>query len=46
MNIIEKRQSAVCVITGHGLKDPGSAAANPDIPVIEPDIEELRSHLK
>ena len=46
INIIKDKQSVVCIITGHGLKDPGSAVSNLDVPVIEPDLEELKFHLK
>ena len=45
-DVIKKKQSVVCVITGHGLKDPGNAAENLNIPVIESDLEELKSHIK
>ena len=45
-NVINEKQSSVCVITGHGLKDPGSAAENMNVPVIEPNLEELKDYIK
>jgi threonine synthase len=45
-NIIKEKQTAVCIITGHGLKDPGGTATNLDVPVIEPDLEELKAYIK
>ncbi len=38
---ITRGQSVVCVITGHGLKDPTSALEGVDVPVIEPDLKAL-----
>jgi threonine synthase len=43
---IEESESAVCVITGHGLKDPESVAKSIEVPLIEPDLEELKSYIK
>ncbi len=38
---ITRDQSVVCLITGHGLKDPTSALEGIDVPIIEPDVKAL-----
>jgi threonine synthase len=44
--MIDAMERVVCVVTGNGLKDTGSAARNAGRPtVIEPTIEAVRAHL-
>jgi threonine synthase len=44
-NTISVSDTAVCIITGHGLKDPDSVAKNIEVPIIEPDLEELSKYI-
>ncbi len=39
--VIRARSRVVCLITGHGLKDPTAADQDADMPLIEPDREQL-----
>ena len=39
--VIQAGSRVACLITGHGLKDPMAADQNVDMPLIEPDIEQL-----
>ena len=39
--VIRAGSRVVCLITGHGLKDPTAADQNVDMPLIEPDTEQL-----
>jgi threonine synthase len=38
-NSIDKSENVVCIVTGHGLKDPMSIVKTIDVPVIEPNME-------
>jgi threonine synthase len=42
---IQGAAQVVCLVTGHGLKDPTSSVKNTEVPVIGPDIAELRQVL-
>lgn len=39
--VIEAGSRVVCLITGHGLKDPLAAEQDVEVPIIDPDIEQL-----
>jgi threonine synthase len=39
--VIRAGSRVVCLITGHGLKDPTAADQDVDMPLIEPDTEQL-----
>jgi threonine synthase len=39
---IDESDNAVCMMTGHGLKDPSSTMKTIDVPVIDPDLEALK----
>ncbi len=41
-SIIDRRATVVCVVTGHGLKDPSSAVKEVQVPLIDPDPGELK----
>jgi threonine synthase len=43
----EKRKKIVCILTGHGLKDPDRAIeVSSNVKVIKPTIKELMKHIK
>lgn len=45
INKIRKDEKIVCVVTGHGLKDPNSAVKDVKIPLIEPKLKEVEKIL-